>query len=187
MRDIDAEAADADERFDADAMIGRPVAEATDYYQSCGFLVVSQESHVMNLSRCEAYLQRIGVAELLGSCDRRRPAGHRDFAILTVLARLGLRAGEVAALRLGDIDWRAGELAVHGKASRQDRLPLTATALKAATRAWRRSTRCSGLRPCAIPSTPPSSHGYSPSAQALRPDHRAVHGAPRDRRLACRS
>jgi site-specific recombinase XerD len=65
------------------------------------------------------------VGRLLGSCDRRRPAGRRDFAILTVLARLGLRAGEVAALRLGDIDWRAGELTVHGKASRQDQLPLT--------------------------------------------------------------
>jgi len=44
------------------------------------------------------------VGRLLDSCDRRRPAGCRDFAILTVLARLGLRAGEVAALRLGDID-----------------------------------------------------------------------------------
>jgi site-specific recombinase XerC len=65
------------------------------------------------------------VGRLLGSCDRRRPAGRRDFAILTVLTRLGLRAGEVAALRLGDIDWRAGELAVHGKAGREDRLPLT--------------------------------------------------------------
>jgi integrase/recombinase XerD len=64
------------------------------------------------------------VGRLLGSCDRQRPAGRRDFAILTVLARLGLRAGEVAALRLGDIDWRAGELAVHGKAGREDRLPL---------------------------------------------------------------
>ncbi len=64
------------------------------------------------------------VGRLLGSCDRGRPAGRRDFAILTVLARLGLRAGEVAALRLGDIDWRAGELVVHGKAGRQDRLPL---------------------------------------------------------------
>ena len=62
---------------------------------------------------------------LLGSCDPRRPAGRRDFAILTVLARLGLRAGEVAALRLADIDWRAGELAVHGKAGRQGRLPST--------------------------------------------------------------
>jgi integrase/recombinase XerD len=65
------------------------------------------------------------VGRLLDSCDRCCPAGLRDFAILTVLARLGLRAGEVAAVRLRDIDWRAGELAVLGKASRQDRLPLT--------------------------------------------------------------
>ena len=52
------------------------------------------------------------VGRLLGSCDRGRPARRRDFAILTVLARL---AGEVAALCLGDIDWRAGELAVQAK------------------------------------------------------------------------
>ena len=64
------------------------------------------------------------VARLLDSCDRRRPIGRRDFAILTVLARLGLRAAEVAALRLDDIDWRAGEFNVHGKANREDRLPL---------------------------------------------------------------
>ena len=56
------------------------------------------------------------VGRLLASCDRRRPAGRRDFAILTILARLGLRAGEAAALRLADIDWRAGEITVHGKA-----------------------------------------------------------------------
>jgi integrase/recombinase XerD len=65
------------------------------------------------------------VGRLLASCDRRRPAGCRDFAILTILARLGLRAGEAAALRLADIDWRAGEITVHGKAGRHDRLPLT--------------------------------------------------------------
>jgi integrase/recombinase XerD len=65
------------------------------------------------------------VAALLDSCDRRRPIGRRDFAILVVLARLGLRAGEVAGLRLQDIDWRAGEIVVNGKANRQDRLPLT--------------------------------------------------------------
>jgi integrase/recombinase XerD len=80
------------------------------------------------------------VARLLGSCDRRRPAGCRDFAILTVLARLGLRAGEVAALRLADIDWRAGELAVHGKAGRHDRLPLTQDAGEAIA-GWLRDGR----------------------------------------------
>ena len=64
------------------------------------------------------------VARLLASCDRRTSIGRRDFAILTVLARLGLRANEVAALRVDDVDWRAGELTVHGKDNRCDRLPL---------------------------------------------------------------
>jgi integrase/recombinase XerD len=69
-------------------------------------------------------LQPAEVAALLDSCDRSKPNGMRDFAILVVLARLGLRSGEVAGLQLGDIDWRAGEMIVRGKARRQDRLPL---------------------------------------------------------------
>jgi site-specific recombinase XerD len=64
------------------------------------------------------------VSRLLESCDRARPSGCRDFAILSVLARLGLRAGEVAALRLDDIDWRVGVVRVHGKGNRDDGLPL---------------------------------------------------------------
>jgi integrase/recombinase XerD len=63
---------------------------------------------------------------LLKSCDRCTAAGRRDFAILTVLARLGLRAGEVAGLGLDDVDWRAGELVVRGKGRRFERLPLPA-------------------------------------------------------------
>ncbi len=66
------------------------------------------------------------VARLLASCDRRTRVGRRDFAVLTLLSRLGLRAGEIAALRLSDIDWRAGELLVRGKGSRQEVLPLPA-------------------------------------------------------------
>ncbi len=66
------------------------------------------------------------VARLLGSCDRRTRVGRRDFAIITLLSRLGLRAGEVAALQLRDVDWRAGEITVRGKGSRQERLPLPA-------------------------------------------------------------
>lgn len=58
---------------------------------------------------------RAEVARLLANCDRRSTFGRRDYAVVTVLARLGLRAGEVAALELGDIDWRAGELVVRGK------------------------------------------------------------------------
>jgi integrase/recombinase XerD len=52
------------------------------------------------------------VRRLLASCDRRRTVGRRDYAILLLLLRLGLRAGEVAAITLEDIDWRAGELLV---------------------------------------------------------------------------
>lgn len=63
---------------------------------------------------------------LLGSCDRRSALGRRDYAMILMLLRLGLRRGEVASLRLEDIDWRAGELLVHGKGARQDRLPLPA-------------------------------------------------------------
>jgi integrase/recombinase XerD len=66
------------------------------------------------------------LARLLASCDRRTRVGRRDFAVLMMLSRLGLRAGEVAALRLADIDWRSGELLVCGKGSRQERLPLPA-------------------------------------------------------------
>jgi integrase/recombinase XerD len=64
------------------------------------------------------------VRLLLDSCDRSSPVGRRDFAILLLLSRLGLRCGEVAALELGDVDWRAGEIKVRGKGSRIDRLPL---------------------------------------------------------------
>ncbi len=66
------------------------------------------------------------LALLIDSCDRRSVAGRRDFAILLLLARLGLRSGEVAVLDLGDINWRQGEITVRGKGSRRDSLPLPA-------------------------------------------------------------
>lgn len=64
------------------------------------------------------------VQKLLDSCDRDTVVGARDFAIIMLVARLGLRSVEVARLELQDVDWRAGELIVRGKARRQDRLPL---------------------------------------------------------------
>lgn len=67
----------------------------------------------------------LGQAQaLLASCDLRRAVGRRDFAILTVLVRLGLRAAEVAAMELADIDWRVGEILVRGKGNRDERLPV---------------------------------------------------------------
>ncbi|WP_433516552.1 tyrosine-type recombinase/integrase [Nonomuraea sp. CA-143628] len=65
------------------------------------------------------------VTTLLASCDRSTAIGRRDFAVLLLMARLGLRAVEVARLRLEDIDWRGGgELTVRGKGGRIDRMPL---------------------------------------------------------------
>ena len=66
------------------------------------------------------------VEAVLNGCDRSTSSGRRDYAVLCLLARLGLRSGEVAALQLGDIDWRLGEIVVRGKARRRDRLPLPA-------------------------------------------------------------
>ncbi|SRR6266568_2545359 len=64
------------------------------------------------------------VQRLLASCDRLEVVGRRDFAILTMLVRLGLRAGEIAALELDHVDWRGGEIIVRGKGDRHERLPL---------------------------------------------------------------
>lgn len=66
------------------------------------------------------------VAAVLASCDQARTTGRRDFAILLMLARCGLRRSEVAALGLEDIDWRAGRITIRGKRHRIDVLPLAA-------------------------------------------------------------
>lgn len=68
------------------------------------------------------------VSALLDSCDRATTTGVRDYAMLALLARLGLRAAEVAGLSLDDVRWRAGEVLVRGKGRREDRLPLLAEA-----------------------------------------------------------
>jgi site-specific recombinase XerD len=70
------------------------------------------------------YISESDVERVLESCDRGTAIGRRDYAILLLLARLGLRAGEVARLQLGDINWRSGEICVLGKGQVRDRLPL---------------------------------------------------------------
>jgi integrase len=64
------------------------------------------------------------VQRLLDCCPRTGNVGIRDYAILTLLARLGLRSVEVSRLRLEDVDWRSGEIAIRSKGRREDRLPL---------------------------------------------------------------
>ncbi|KRE60750.1 hypothetical protein ASG92_21305 [Arthrobacter sp. Soil736] len=69
-------------------------------------------------------LEPAELRRLLAGCDRRTATGRRDFAVMLLLARMGLRAGEVAGLGLDDIDWRHGELVIVGKGNRSERLPL---------------------------------------------------------------
>jgi site-specific recombinase XerD len=66
------------------------------------------------------------VRQLLASIDRRTSVGRRDYAILLLLARLGLRSGEVASLELDNIDWNAGQLSVRGKSGQRSEMPLPA-------------------------------------------------------------
>ena len=71
------------------------------------------------------------VRRVLDSCNRQVPVGRRDYAILLLLARLGLRAGEVASMSLDDIDWEGGCLNVQGKGGKRCQLPLPADVGKA--------------------------------------------------------
>jgi integrase/recombinase XerD len=71
-----------------------------------------------------AFLSPDEVERVLMATDRSTPSGRRDHAILLLLARLGLRAGEVVSLELDDIRWRAGEIVVRGKGRMVDHLPL---------------------------------------------------------------
>ena len=64
------------------------------------------------------------VRRVLRSCNPSTSIGRRDAAIVQLLLRLGLRAGDVAALTLDDLDWRAGEIVLRGKGRRESRLPL---------------------------------------------------------------
>jgi integrase/recombinase XerD len=86
------------------------------------------------------------VAALLAACDRGTATGRRDFAVLVLLSRLGLRACEAAALELDDIDWRAGTVTVRGKGRRDEQLPLPPDAGEALAGYLR------GGRPAASPS-----------------------------------
>lgn len=77
-----------------------------------------------SLSEVPKYLSPDQVQKVLEGCDRNRAGGKRNYAILLLLARLGLRASEVVALTLDDLDWEAGVITIHGKGQRVDQLPL---------------------------------------------------------------
>ncbi|MBV8818095.1 MAG: tyrosine-type recombinase/integrase [Acidobacteriaceae bacterium] len=77
------------------------------------------------LSSLPRYLQLDEVERVIAACDPATPVGKRDRAILLLLARLGLRAGDIVQLRLGDLDWRGAAISVSGKGRRQTLMPLT--------------------------------------------------------------
>lgn len=85
------------------------------------------------------------VRQVLAAVDRRTSMGRRDYAILLLLARLGLRAGEVARLELDDLDWTTGQVSVRGKGGHQTALPIpgeVGEAIAAYLRHGRPSSRC---------------------------------------------
>lgn len=132
------------------------------------------------------YMEASQVEKVLQSCDRRRKVGKRDYAILLLLARLGLRAGEVTNLTLEDIDWSAGELRVRGKGPRIDRLPLVQDVGQALADYLQKGRAICSWRQVFIQSTAPyepigSSHTISALVQRaqarakLPPPHRGAH------------
>jgi site-specific recombinase XerD len=132
------------------------------------------------------YIQPEQVQHILDLCDRKTAGGQRDYAILLLLARLGLRAGEVAFLKLEDIDWEAGHITIHGKGGRSDLFPITVEIGQAVTDYLqnvrpRCSNRCVFVR-MAAPQVGFASHTAISSivrralARArIRPPHKGAH------------
>ena len=100
-----------------------------------------------SLSELPKFLEPQQIERLLKACPQDTAVGQRDYAILLFLARLGLRAGEVAHLELDDLDWEKGEIRVRGKSVRQDRLPIPRDVGEALAKYLRQNRpRCSSRR-----------------------------------------
>ncbi len=76
------------------------------------------------LASLPTYLSAAQVRTVLDGCDRATALGRRDYAVLMLLAKLGMRAGEVATLVLDDIDWRSGEMLIRAKGRQRARMPI---------------------------------------------------------------
>ena len=100
-----------------------------------------------SFSALPKFLPAGAVQRVLKHCDRHTSVGKRNYAILLLLARLGLRAGEVVSLKLEDLDWGAGQITVCGKGGGSTPLPLPADVGRAlATYLRENRPRCSGRR-----------------------------------------
>ena len=100
------------------------------------------------LATLPTYLPAAQVRKALDGCDRKTVMGRRDYAILLLLAKLGLRADEVATLTLDDIDWRASEILVRAKGRQRARMPIppdVGAAIVAYLRSGRPKSSCRRL------------------------------------------
>jgi integrase/recombinase XerD len=119
------------------------------YYKQ---LVETDLSHAVpkvafwSFSTLPKYLSTQQVCQVLRRCNRTTPLGRRDYAILLLLARLGLRAGEVVRLNLEDVDWENARITVVGKGQKPAQLPLPADAGKAIAAYLRHDRPCCASR-----------------------------------------
>jgi site-specific recombinase XerD len=101
------------------------------YLQQRGFNSIALASCVPSvrnwkLASLPTYLSSAQVQKVLDSCDQTKVLGRRNYAILMMLAKLGLRAGEVATLTLDDLNWRSGEMCIRAKGRQRTRMPMPA-------------------------------------------------------------
>jgi site-specific recombinase XerD len=123
------------------------------YLHLKGFISVALADCVPSIRRWRlaglpTFLPPQKVQQVLDACDQTTAMGLRDYTVLMVLAKLGLRASEAAALNLDDIDWRSGKILVHGKGRRQAMMPLrhdVGTAIVAYIRHGRPASPCRRL------------------------------------------
>ena len=99
------------------------------YLHSEGFVAADLTTAIPSIRRSAeprlpSFMPLEEVQRVLDGCDQGTPTGRRDYAILMLLARLGLRANEVATLSLDDFDWRAGQFTVRGKGRKIATMPL---------------------------------------------------------------
>jgi integrase/recombinase XerD len=118
------------------------------------------------------YLAPDEVTRVLKACDRSSPVGRRDYAILLLLARLGLRGGEVVRLELDDLDWHTGALAVRGKGSVCSQLPLPSDVGEALVTDLRHDRPCCDTRRVFVRARAPHRGLGHPSTE-----HARLHGA----------
>jgi site-specific recombinase XerD len=132
------------------------------------------------LASLPTYLSAAQVQKVLDGCDRTTALGRRNYAILMMLAKLGLRANEVATLALDDIDWRSGEILVRAKGRQRAPMPMPSE-VGAAVVAYLR--RCSPM--CTGVGSVPTAFSRSWRSMCALPARDAHHWRPNEYRRTC--